>query len=79
MIVLLAILSAPILPPAPCPITIRIGEFSAVDDRNTTGLNEGCARRHGGDSNWCAAKVTKKGEGNYHVICRDRTGKGDLP
>jgi hypothetical protein len=74
MITLLAILSAPVLQAAVCPETIRMSEFTDVDIRNTHNLHEGCARRHGGDTNWCAAKITKKGEGNYWVICKDMRG-----
>lgn len=76
MLTLLAVLAAPLLPTPPaevtCPPTIHLGQdWSAADDRLTTGLHDGCARRHGGDKNWCAKSITKAGEINYRVICAE--------
>jgi hypothetical protein len=79
MLALIAILSAPVLQTPMCPETIRMSEFTEIDVRNTKNLHAACARRHGGDVNWCAYKITKKGEGNYHVICKDLKDIPGLP
>lgn len=60
-----------------CPETIRIGQFTPEDIRNTQGIHEGCTRRHLGEP-WCAYKITKISEGNYHVICRPQAATKEI-